>query len=132
MNDILAIVVSWQFLLMGLLVALLMAFFLKVGSAMWKVKKLRKVIKFFAGVSVWLPPVFGAGLGAIPYWPRPGAVQELPEWQGYTAMVVLGLLAGVFYERIWKFVKERLESQGIDIDLDLDPKEQKKAKKNGD
>jgi len=127
-DNIIGIVLSWQFLLMGLIVGLFMAFFMKIGSLMWKSKPLRKVVKFFTGISVWLPPALGAGLGAIPYWPRPGPVQEMPEWQGYTAMIVLGLLAGVFYERIWKFVQERLKGRGIDIELDMSPKDQLKGK----
>lgn len=128
MSDITGIIFSWQVLVMGVAVALLMAFFLFIGSKLWAVKKLRKVIKFFNGISVWLPPFFGAGIGAIPVWPRPGPIQALPEGQGYFSMIIMGLLCGVFYERIWKFVKERLEGQGIDIDLDLPPKEQKKSK----
>lgn len=128
MDNITGIVFSWQVLVMGVVVALLMAFFMFLGSKLWAVKKLRVVVKWFNGIAVWMPPVFGAGLGAIPVWPRPGPIQEMPEWQGYFSMIIMGLLCGVFYERIWKFVKERIKGAGIDIDLDLPPKEQLKGK----
>jgi len=126
MESITGIIFSWQFLLMGIIVALLMTFFMFLGSRLWAVVVLRKAIKFFSGAAVWLPPLFGAGLGAIPIWPRPGSIQDMPEEQAYFAMILLGLLAGVFYERIWKFVQERVKAAGIDIELDRSPKEQLK------
>jgi hypothetical protein len=113
---------------LGISVALLMAFFVFLGSKLWAVKKLRKLIKFCNAATVWLPSLFGAGLGAIPVWPRPGPIQDMPEWQGYFSMILMGLICGTFYERIWKFVKERVAAAGIDIELDLPPKEQLKKK----
>jgi len=126
MENITGIIFSWQVLVMGIAVALLMAFFLFLGSKLWAVKKLRKLVKFFSGIVVWLPPLFGAGLGAIPIWPRPEQIHSLPDDQGYFAMILLGLLAGVFYERIWKFIQERIKAAGINVELDVTPKEQLK------
>jgi len=134
MDQIVALVFSWQILAFGVITALIIALFMKIGAAMWKRKKLRGVVRFFNALKPWVPWLIGGGLGAIPIWPRPAAVLALPAEEGafwtpqYFSMILLGIVAGALYERIWKGVKQVIEARGIDIDLDLTPKEQKKAK----
>jgi len=128
MDEIVDIVFSWQFLLVGILVFLLMTLFMCLGGLLWRFAWMRRVLVWLDAAAPWLPPLFGAGLGAIPIWPRPGSLNELPEGQAYFAMIVLGLLAGLFYEKIWKGVKQVIEARGIDLSLDLPPKQQKKMK----
>jgi len=128
MDEIGTIFRAWPVLLIGVLVYLIMYAFTKAGELLWKVKKLRKTLKVLGAVAPWLPWAFGGGLGAIPIWPRPGLVLELPDNLQVWAMVLLGIVAGALYERIWKSVKQVLEAQGIDVDLDMPPKEQTRLK----
>ena len=130
MSEIELIFSAWPFLLVGILVYLIMYFFLKVGALLWKIKWtwLRKTLKVLDAAHPWLPWAFGAGIGAIPVLPKPALVLALPESYHVWSMVFLGLLAGALYERIWKSVQQGLEARGIDISLDMPPKEQKKLK----
>ena len=43
-------------------------------------------------------------------------------------MIILGMVAGSFWERVWKTFKSQLEARGIDIDLDEEPRNQVCAK----
>lgn len=112
----------------ALLVALIVSVTMKIGNVLWRIKWkwLRQALVFLDGVSPWLPPIFGAAIGAIPQIPRPGILAELPEHLGYPTMIILGLIAGYLYERIWKSIKQVLEARGLDLDMDLTPREQKK------
>lgn len=128
MSEMEAVFTAWPVILIGILVYLVMFAFMKIGSLLWKVKKLRKALKVMDAISPWLPWAFGGGIGAIPVWPRPALILEMPEQYHIWAMIFLGILAGALYERIWKSVKQGFEAQGIDISLDMEPKEQKKLK----
>jgi len=131
MEQITGLIFSWQFLMFGVVTALIIVMFMKLGGLMWRAKKLRGVVRFFDALKPWVPWALGGGLGAIPLWPRPEAVLELPEQYQYFTMIILGIVAGAFYERIWKGVRQVIEARGIDLDLDLTPKEQKKKKNGG-
>ncbi len=129
MNEIMDLVFSWQFLSLGVVTAILMVVGLKVGFLLWKVKKMRGVVRFFDALKPWIPWLIGGGLGAIPIWPRPEQIQEISDKYQYIAMIFLGMVAGALYERIWKGVKQVIEARGIDLDLDITPQEQKRIKK---
>jgi hypothetical protein len=130
MEEIGAVLFSWQFLLIGVIVFLLMYVFMFLGTRLWALdrKWLRRVLVWTYAASPYLPGFLGAGLGAIPVWPRPGPLQELPDEQGYFAMILLGLVAGLLYERIWKGVKQYIESRGLDIELSVPPREQRRLR----
>ena len=131
MNDIYSIFTSWQFLLVGGTVFLIMALFNGLGSwrgvgfYLWKLKWTRKILKVVEAAKVLFLPLIGFGLGWIPQVPRPEQLQGEEVTQFTVAL--LYAVAGLCSMIIVKFVKKTLEAQGIDIDLDLDPKEQKKA-----
>ena len=132
MDDIWTIVLSWPFLLVGVVVFLIMAFFNGLGS--WKGlgyylwgtgnRTVRRALRFFEATKVLFLPVFGFVLGSIPQIPRPEQLEESSQ----LAVSLLYAVSGLCSMLIVKFVKKTAEARGIDIDLDLDPKEQKKAK----
>jgi hypothetical protein len=68
--------------------------------------------------------LIGFGLGWIPQLPRPEPLAE----QSQLSIALLYGIAGLFSMFIVKAFKKFAESKGIDIDLDLTPKEQKKRK----
>jgi hypothetical protein len=133
MDEIKGLVFSWQFLSIGVIVAFTMSFLMRAGTLLWetKIRWIRQVVIFLDGIAPWLPPAIGIGFGALPFWPRPELFQDLSESQSYLGMIFLGLLAGLFYERIWKGVKQVIEARGIDIDLNLPPKKQKEWNRHG-
>lgn len=134
MNEIFSIFTSWQFLLVGGIVFLIMAFFNGMGSwkgighYLWatKNKVVRKILKFLEAVKVLFLPIIGFGLGWIPQVPRPEALQgdDVSQFSVALLYAVAGLCSAI----IVKFVKQSLQARGIDIELDMQPKEQKKQK----
>lgn len=129
MDQIAALIFSWQFLTLGLMTWFIMNMGLKIGKALWKIKRLRGLIRIFSALVPWIPWLIGGALGAIPVWPRPQMVAEIDPSYQYVTMIILGILSGAMYERIWKGVKQVIEARGIDLDSDMSPHEQKKAKK---
>lgn len=129
MDDIVGVLVSWQVLLIGVLVWIWMTLLMKAGEAMWKIKnkRLRQSLLFLETAAPWLPPLFGLLLGALPWWPIPGDL-HVTIVQGRFIMLGLGLGAGYFYERIWKGIRQVIEARGIDLNMDISPKEQKKQR----
>lgn len=122
---------SWPFLLVGGVVFLIMAFFNGLGSwkglghYLWKTgnRTVRQALRFFEATKVLFLPVFGFALGSIPQIPRPGQLEEASQ----LAVSLLYAVSGLCSMLIVKFIKKSAEARGIDIDLDLDPKEQKKV-----
>lgn len=133
MDEIWAIFTSWQFLLVGGIVFLIMAFFNGLGSwkgvghYLWYTGKrpIRKLLKFMVAVKVLFLPIIGFGLGWIPGMPRPPQLEE----SSTLSLAMLYAVSGLCSMLIVKFLKKTAEARGIDLDLDMDPKEQKKAKR---
>jgi hypothetical protein len=127
MSEIVNIYLSWQFLLIGIIVFLIFAFFNDfLGPWLWRVQntKWRKVMKFFEGIKMVWPPLLGFGLGWVPGIPRPDALMESSQ----LTVALLYLIAGLSCQWLVKAIKKALEARGIDVDLDFTPKEQKKLK----
>lgn len=132
MDEIWAIFTSWQFLLVGGIVFLIMAFFNGLGSwhgigyYLWhkKHRGIRKFLKFMEAVKVLCLPLIGFTLGWIPGMPRPPQLVE----ESTLSVALLYAVSGLCSMFIVKFLKKTAEARGIDIELDLDPKEQKKVK----
>lgn len=117
---------SWQFLLVGVVVFLIFGFFNQfVGGQLWRVKALRKVLRELEGTKMVWPPLIGFGLGWIPSMPRP---TELTESSQFT-VALLYSVAGLCSLWIVKGVKKYLESRGVKIDLDDDPRQQKELRR---
>lgn len=135
MDEIWAIITSWPFLLAGVIVFIIMAFFnglgawKGIGHYLWatKNKGIRKFLKFMEAVKVLFLPLIGFGLGWIPGMPKPPQLAE----SSTLSLALLYAVAGLCSMLIVKFLKKAAESRGLDIDLDLSPKEQKKAKNGG-
>lgn len=125
MDEIVDVFLSWQFVLVGCTVYLVFKLFNQVvGPQLWKVVKLRKALKYLeASKTIW-PPLMGFGLGWIPTMPKP---EPLAESSSLT-VAMLFLVAGLFSSAIVKGVHKALESRGINIDLDVPPKQQKKLR----
>lgn len=127
MDEITGVFLSWQFLLIGIIVYFVFAFFNQfLGPRLWKIKnkKWRSIMKFLEGIKMVWPPMFGFGLGWIPQMPRPEPLAESSQF----TVALLFLVAGLGCQWIVKGVKKALEARGINVDLDMTPKEQKKAK----
>jgi len=125
MDQITDVFLSWQFLLVGVIVWMVFAFFNQfLGPRLWKIdnKGWRRVMKFLEGVKLVWPPLLGFGLAWIPGMPRPDALSES---SGFT-VALLYMVAGLGCQWIVKGVKKALEARGINVDLDMSPKEQKR------
>lgn len=128
MEQIAGLVFSWQFLSIGVMTALVIIGALRLGEALWRYRALRGVIRFMDAAKPWIPWVVGGLLGAIPWWPPPPQIEGLPQQYVAFSMILLGIIAGALYERIWKGVKQVIEARGIDLDWDLPPRDQKNVK----
>jgi hypothetical protein len=127
MNEIGNVFLSWQFLLVGIVVFFVFGFFNQfLGPRLWRLNKawLRRFLKVMESFKMIWPPLLGFALGWIPWMPRPAALEGTHQF----AVALLYLVAGLFSLWIVKGVKKYLESRGINIDLDFTPKEQKKVK----
>jgi len=133
MEEIWAILTSWPFLMMGGIVFLIVAFFnglggwKGIGPYLWGTgnKVIRKFLKVMEQIKIPMMFLIGFGLGWIPQIPRPEQLAE----QSQLSIAMLYGIAGLFSMVIVKAFKKFAEARGIDIDLDLDPKEQKKQGK---
>lgn len=132
MDEIWAIFTSWQFLLVGGIVFLIMSFFNGLGSwrgighYLWYTKNrpVRKFLRFMEAAKVLFLPIIGFSLAWIPGMPRPSQLED----SSTLSLAMLYAVSGLCSMLIVKFVKKTAEARGIDIELDLDPKEQKKFK----
>jgi hypothetical protein len=132
MDEMWKILLSWQFLLMGMVVFIIIAFFnglgswRGIGSFLWTIENrtLRKLLKVTEMVKIPCMFLLGFGLAWIPGIPRPSEFEEAST----LSLALLYGIAGLFSMIIVKWVKKVAEARGIDIELNLDPKEQKKAK----
>ena len=74
MDEIADVFMSWQFLLVGVIVYFVFGLFNSfLGPRLWGINKkgLRKFLKFLEGSKMVWPPLLGFGLGWIPGMPRP-------------------------------------------------------------
>ena len=125
MDEILDVFLSWQFLLVGIVVYFVFKFFNEfVIPKLWTIPKLRRAIKFLEGSKMIFPPLIGFGLGCIPQMPRPEPLSE----SNQLTVAMLFLVAGLFCQSIVKAVRKALETRGVNIELDIPPKEQKKLR----
>ena len=122
MDDIVRVFMSWQFLLVGVAVWMIFELFNKViNPYLWKVNKLRKVLKFLEGIKLVFPPLLGFGIGWIPSIPRPEALNDASQF----TVALLYSVAGLCSQWIVKGVRKALEARGIDTDLDDPPRQQR-------
>ena len=130
MDEIVNVFLSWQFLLVGIAVFFVFAFFnglgawKGLGAYLWKIKGLRKILQILEGIKMLFPPLFGFGMGWIPQIPRPEPLVESTQF----TVALLYMVAGLCSPWIVKGIKKALEAKGINVDIDLTPKEQKKHK----
>ena len=127
MNEIINVFLSWPFLLIGIIVFFLFAFFNQfLGPRLWKIKnvKWRAILKFLEGIKMIWPPLLGFGLGWVPQMPRPEPLAD----QHQATVAMLYLVAGLASSWIVQGVKKALAARGIDVELDMTPKEQIKQK----
>lgn len=127
MNEIISVFASWQFVALGVFTGLIMLMLTRLSTIMWRVRKIRRGVCFCNAMKPLFPAIIGGVLGLVPSWPRPEALLQMPNACQAPAMVVLGLIAGSCYERIWKSVKQVAEARGVDLSIDLTPKEQQQG-----
>jgi fructose-specific phosphotransferase system IIC component len=130
MDQLLDIVFSVPFVGIAVIIALLMFLFGKIGAKLWSLKKnwIRQIMRAIYPVVPVLPSIWGAALGAVPWWPVPEPFVNLHDNQKLWVMIILGLIAGSVWERVWKTFKQSLEARGIKIDLDEEPRQQSTRK----
>jgi hypothetical protein len=127
MDEIVRVFLSWQFLLVGIVVYFVFGLFNGfLGPKLWKIRnmKWRSIMKFLEGIKMVWPPLIGFGLGWIPGMPRPDALAE----SSTLTVALLYIVAGLGCQWIVKGIKKALEARGIDVELDMTPQDQKKAK----
>lgn len=134
MDEIYNIFVCWQFLLAAIVVFLIVALFngmrgwKGIGHYLWglgghaRLRWVRHVLKFMEAVKVPVMAALGFGLGWLPGMPRPEPLAEAST----LSLALLYMVAGGFCIVFVKAVKKWAESRGINLDIDLSPKEQKK------
>jgi len=133
MNDVWGILTSWPFLLMGVVVFIIIAFFNGfgnwngVGHYLWMTGRLpiRKFLKFMVAVKIPCMFLVGFALGWIPQIPRPEQLSGASQ----LSIALLYGIAGLFSMFIVKWFKKMAEAKGIDIGMDLDPKQQKRMRR---
>jgi hypothetical protein len=136
MSEIFSIMSSWQFIVASLTVFVVMAFFnglhswKGIGYYLWgtKVRVIRKFLKFTEAVKVPCLFLLGFGFGWVPSIPRPEQLADAPQ----LSVALLYGIAGLCSMFIVKSVKKYAEARGIDIGLDLSPKEQKRRGAHND
>jgi len=114
MDEIYSIFTSWQFLLVGGIVFIIMGFFnglgpwKGIGFYLWNTKNkvVRKFLKFMEAVKVLFLPLVGFGLGWIPQIPRPEELQG--EDVSQLSVALLYAVAGLCSMIVVKFVKKTL------------------------
>jgi hypothetical protein len=117
---------SWQFLLIGVVVFLVFGFFNRfVGGQLWRINSLRTILRELDGTKLVWPPIIGFALGWVPAIPRPEALTESSQF----TVALLYSVAGLCSQWIVKGVKKYIESRGIKIDLDDDPRKQKELRR---
>lgn len=122
MDDIVGVFLSWQFLLVGIVVYFTFKLFNDfLAPKLWRAAKMRRVLKYFEGSKMVFPPLLGFALGWVPQMPRP---EPLAESNSLT-VAMLFMVAGLFCQAIVKGIRKALSARGINIELDMTPKEQK-------
>lgn len=120
MDKIIDVFVSWQFLLVGLVVFFIMYGAAWAGHYLWRFRWLRKFLKVTYAMTPWLPAVLGGAIGAIPGCPMPEPLADVR----LVARIMLMAVAGLLCQVIFKGVKQALEARGIDVKLDMPGKKQ--------
>lgn len=127
MDEIVSVFMSWQFLLVGVIVYFVFGLFNSfLGPRLWSINNLglRKFLRILEGSKMVWPPLLGFGLGWIPGMPRPEPLAE----SNTLTVALLYVVAGLACQSIVKGVKKALEARGIDVELNMTPKEQKARK----
>lgn len=126
MEDIVGVFLSWQFLLVGVVVYFVFRFCNDfVGPNLWKVYRIRKILVWLEGSKLIWPPLFGFALGWVPGMPRPAPLED----SSSLTVAMLFLVAGLYCQWIVKGIRKALAARGVNLDLDLAPKDQLKVKK---
>jgi hypothetical protein len=132
MDEIVNVFLCWQFLLVAGIVFLIFGFFnglrgwKGIGHYLWAVswrkelRCLRKFLKIIEAIKVPLLAVIGFGLGWIPGMPRPDELSD----SSTLSVALLYAVAGICSMFLVKSIKKVLEARGIDIDIDIPPKNQ--------
>jgi hypothetical protein len=126
MDTVFNTIVSMPVLLIGGLVALIMLGMNFVGEKLWRVRALRGVLIVLEGYKQVFPPLIGFGLAWIPWIPLPETIADYH--RGFFAFI--GLVAGALWREIFMLYKSRLKAKGLDVELELPPKQQRELKKS--
>jgi hypothetical protein len=132
MDELYEIFMSWQYTVVALSVFLIFAFFNGLGGwkglgyYAWKIEKkwVRKTLTVLEAVKTLFLPLWGFALGWIPSIPRPA--QLAGEEVSQLSVALLYATAGLVSMVVVQVAKRSLEARGVNIDLDMAPKEQRK------
>lgn len=123
MDNFLQILLSWQFLLVSLVVFLIFAAFNQVlGPFLWQYRELRPFLKVSEAFKLIWPPLLGFGLGWLDDMPRPESLQG----ESRLTIACVYAVAGLGSQWVVKAIKKAVESRGISTADELPPREQRK------
>src|SRR5210317_1453444 len=127
MDEILQIAFTWQFILAAIVVAVIMRGGETVGLRLWETgnRKLRRLVVVTDSVKVFFPPLLGFGLGWVPWFPPMEALADVHRFVFALTLMV----AGSCWQYVFMGVKQQLKTRGIDVELPMPPKEQKRMKR---
>lgn len=125
MDKVTSIFLSAQFVLVALIIFSVFYYLNRhLGPVLWASgnRRIRSFLKFMEMTKLIYPPLMGFGLGFVPFIPKPAAL----DGQHPIMAASVFFVAGLFCQWIVKGIKKALEARGIDIELPLNPNEQKK------
>lgn len=127
MDEILQIAFTWQFILAAVVVAVIMRGAETVGLRLWQTgnRHLRRLVVFTDSVKVFFPPLLGFGLGWVPWFPPMEALADVHRFVFALTLMV----AGSCWQYVFMGVRQQLKNRGIDVDLAMPPKEQKRFRR---
>lgn len=127
MDEILQIAFTWQFILAAVVVAVIMRGGETVGARLWQTgnRHLRRLVVFVDSVKVFFPPLLGFGLGWVPWFPPMEFLENVHRFVFALTLMV----AGSCWQYVFMGVRQQLKNRGIDVDLAMPPKEQKRFRR---
>lgn len=126
MDEVVGIVFTWQFILAAIVVALLMRGGEVIGLRLWQTgnRRVRRLVVFAESLKVFFPPLFGFALGWVPWFPPMEALADVHRFVFALTLMV----AGSCWQYVFMGVRQQLKTRGIDLDMAIPPKEQKRLK----
>jgi len=126
MTEVISLFIGSAFIGIGVSVGISMILIMRIFKTLWRIPRLRKILVGIYAITPWVPICLGGVYGSFSFWEKPALFSD--SQYSTVLMVGLGVASGLFYEKIWKGVKQGMESREIDVLVDLPPKDQIRLK----